>query len=64
MKNNFPPREAPEGYRYFIRAHRRPIPGKPAASFDFATKKEFDEFLKGEPLSRWECLALLERITT
>lgn len=59
--NFFRPKIAPPGWRYFLRATRQPIPGKPAASFDFATQAELDEFLKGEPLTRWNCLSLLER---
>ena len=57
-----PPQVAPPGYRYFFRAHRATLPDKPAASFDFNTQDELDEFLKGEPLSRYTCLHLMERL--
>lgn len=55
-------RQPPEGWRYFIRATRNRIPGKPECSFDFYSQEEYDAFLKGEPAGRYTALCLMEPI--
>ena len=52
---------APEGYRYFIRAHRQDRDKAPC-SFDFLSQEEYETFLKGEPSGRWMALQLMEQI--